>query len=87
VDIAYLIGAWLLPQIADLLIVNIGAPDWVMPPWRNGTTHVMFEPRTLYPGWSYRLYYDRNWPFAVIHIAENQAWRVSALRLVAVFHH
>jgi TolB-like protein/predicted Zn-dependent protease len=28
--IAYLIGAWLLAQIADLLIDNIGAPDWVM---------------------------------------------------------
>ena len=27
---AYLIGAWLLAQIADLLIDNIGAPDWVM---------------------------------------------------------
>jgi TolB-like protein/Tfp pilus assembly protein PilF len=30
VGIAYLIGAWLLAQIADLLIDNIGAPDWVM---------------------------------------------------------
>jgi len=40
VGIAYLIGAWLLAKIADLLIDNIGAPDWVMPPWRNGTTHV-----------------------------------------------
>jgi len=32
VGIAYLIGAWLLAKIADLLIDNIGAPDWVMPP-------------------------------------------------------
>ena len=32
VGIAYLIGAWLLVKIADLLIDNIGAPDWVMPP-------------------------------------------------------
>jgi len=30
VGIAYLISAWLLAQIADLLIDNIGAPDWVM---------------------------------------------------------
>ncbi len=30
VGVAYLIGAWLLAQIADLLIDNIGAPDWVM---------------------------------------------------------
>jgi len=30
VGIAYMIGAWLLAQIADLLIDNIGAPDWVM---------------------------------------------------------
>ena len=30
VGIAYLIGSWLLAQIADLLIDNIGAPDWVM---------------------------------------------------------
>ena len=44
VGIAYLIGAWLLAQIADLLIDNIGASDWVVPPWHNGTTHVMFEP-------------------------------------------
>ena len=32
VGIAYLIGAWLLAKISDLLIDNIGAPDWVMPP-------------------------------------------------------
>ncbi len=30
VGFAYLIGAWLLAQIADLLIDNIDAPDWVM---------------------------------------------------------
>ena len=30
VGVAYLIGAWLLAQITDLLIDNIGAPDWVM---------------------------------------------------------
>ena len=30
VGVAYLIGAWLLAQIADLLIYNIGAPEWVM---------------------------------------------------------
>jgi len=30
VGVAYLIGAWLLAQIADLIIDNIGAPDWVM---------------------------------------------------------
>ena len=30
VGAAYVIGAWLLAQIADLLIDNIGAPDWVM---------------------------------------------------------
>ena len=50
VGIAYLIGAWLLAKIADLLIDNIGAPDWVMPPWRNGTTHVMFEPLDFVSG-------------------------------------
>ncbi len=30
VGIAYVITAWLLAQIADLVIDNIGAPDWVM---------------------------------------------------------
>ena len=29
VGIAYLIGAWLLLQIADVVLNNIAAPDWV----------------------------------------------------------
>jgi uncharacterized membrane protein AbrB (regulator of aidB expression) len=29
VGIAYLIGAWLLMQIADVVLNNISAPDWV----------------------------------------------------------
>ena len=29
VSIAYLIVAWLLMQVADVMIENIGAPDWV----------------------------------------------------------
>ena len=28
---AYLVGAWLLAQIADLVLPNFGAPDWAMP--------------------------------------------------------
>ena len=31
VSVAYLIVAWLVAQIADLVLGNIGAPDWVMP--------------------------------------------------------
>jgi TolB-like protein/Tfp pilus assembly protein PilF len=31
VGIAYAVAAWLLLQIADVLIDNIGAPDWVFP--------------------------------------------------------
>jgi len=30
VGIAYLVAAWILLQIADLVLENIGAPDWVM---------------------------------------------------------
>jgi hypothetical protein len=28
--IAYLIVSWVLAQVADLVLDNIGAPDWVM---------------------------------------------------------
>jgi len=28
---AYLVGAWLLAQVADLVLPNLGAPSWVMP--------------------------------------------------------
>jgi TolB-like protein/tetratricopeptide (TPR) repeat protein len=31
VGIAYVIAAWLIMQVADVLIDNIGAPDWVFP--------------------------------------------------------
>ena len=31
VGIAYVIAAWLILQVADVLIDNIGAPDWVFP--------------------------------------------------------
>ena len=31
VGIAYAVAAWLLLQVADVLIDNIGAPDWVFP--------------------------------------------------------
>ena len=30
VTVAYVIAAWLLAQVADLVLDNIGAPDWVM---------------------------------------------------------
>ena len=30
VGIAYLVAAWVVLQIADLVLENIGAPDWVM---------------------------------------------------------
>ncbi|HEY5775905.1 MAG TPA: hypothetical protein VIS57_07465, partial [Xanthomonadales bacterium] len=30
VGIAYLVGAWLLIQVADILLDNIGAPAWVL---------------------------------------------------------
>ena len=30
VAVAYTIGAWFLAQIADLVLNNIGAPDWVI---------------------------------------------------------
>jgi hypothetical protein len=30
VSIAYVISAWLLAQVADLVLDNIAAPDWVM---------------------------------------------------------
>jgi TolB-like protein/lipoprotein NlpI len=30
VSIAYVVSAWLLAQVADLVIENIGSPDWVM---------------------------------------------------------
>lgn len=39
VGIAYLIVAWLLAHIADLLIDNIGAPGWVMPPGQQLKTN------------------------------------------------
>ena len=29
-SVAYIISAWLLAQVADLVLDNIGAPDWVM---------------------------------------------------------
>lgn len=28
---AYLVGAWLIAQVADLVLPNFGAPPWVMP--------------------------------------------------------
>lgn len=28
---AYLVGAWLIAQVADLVLPNFGAPDWVLP--------------------------------------------------------
>lgn len=28
---AYLVGAWLIAQVADLVLPNFGAPEWVMP--------------------------------------------------------
>ena len=30
VGVAYLVGAWLLIQVADILLDNIGAPAWVL---------------------------------------------------------
>ena len=30
VGIAYVIGAWVIAQVADLVLDNIEAPDWVM---------------------------------------------------------
>ena len=30
VGIAYLVATWVVLQIADLVLENIGAPDWVM---------------------------------------------------------
>ena len=30
VCIAYVIGAWVIAQVADLVLDNIEAPDWVM---------------------------------------------------------
>ncbi|HEY5775422.1 MAG TPA: hypothetical protein VIS57_04990, partial [Xanthomonadales bacterium] len=30
VGVAYVIIAWLLAQVADLMLENFGAPDWVM---------------------------------------------------------
>ncbi len=30
VSVAYVVSAWLLAQVADLVLDNIGAPDWVM---------------------------------------------------------
>ena len=30
VAVAYTIGAWLIAQIADIVLNNIGAPDWVI---------------------------------------------------------
>ena len=30
VGLAYLVAAWVVLQIADLVLENIGAPDWVM---------------------------------------------------------
>jgi adenylate cyclase len=30
VGVAYVIGSWLLAQVADLMLENFGAPDWVM---------------------------------------------------------
>ncbi len=41
VGIAYLIGAWLLAHMADLLIDNIGAPDWVMSPGQQLKTNFL----------------------------------------------
>ena len=30
VGIAYVVGTWILVQVADILFENIGTPDWVM---------------------------------------------------------
>ena len=30
VGIAYLVGSWILVQVADILFENIGTPTWVM---------------------------------------------------------
>ncbi len=30
VGIAYLVAAWVLAQVADLVLENVAAPDWVM---------------------------------------------------------
>ena len=30
VAVAYTVGAWFIAQIADLVLNNIGAPDWVI---------------------------------------------------------
>ena len=30
VGVAYVIGAWVIAQVADLVLENIEAPDWVM---------------------------------------------------------
>ena len=30
VGVAYLVGAWILVQVADILFENIGTPEWVM---------------------------------------------------------
>lgn len=30
VSLAYIVSSWLLVQVADLVLENIGAPDWVM---------------------------------------------------------
>jgi hypothetical protein len=30
VGIAYVVAAWLLLQVADLVLDNVAAPDWVM---------------------------------------------------------
>jgi len=53
VGVAYLIGSWLLAQIADLLIDNIGAPDWVMK-----TLFVMLAlgfPISLFFAWAFEM--------------------------------
>lgn len=53
VGVAYVIVAWLLAQVADLMLENFGAPDWVMKTFLGFL--IMGFPLALFFAWAFEL--------------------------------
>ena len=58
VGAAYAIVAWLLIQIADVLLDAFGAPDWVMPVFSS--LIILGFPITLLMAWAYEMTPNRD---------------------------
>ena len=48
IGIAYVVTAWLVLQVADLVVGNVPAPDWVMQMWMNSPGHCR---NIMHPGY------------------------------------